>query len=117
MKKLILLMMLFSIFVGCTKYTSDTDFVGKNIKIISANSNISRDYLIKSGWLFMQYDCEFYEHYTYEYSRYYKQTDTSFSHLTVTKNNDTTYVELYYNYKDTYRYINGVTDTTTYVER
>lgn len=117
MKKLMILMMLFSILVGCTKYISDVDFVEKNIKIISAGSNVSRDYLTKSGWLFVYYEYDFYEHFTYENSRYYKQTDSSFSHLTICKKNDTTYVELYYNYRDTYRYINGVADTTTYIER
>lgn len=110
-----MIMMVFStILVGCTKYTSDVDFVEKNIKIISAGSNISRDYLTKSGWLFVYYD---YEYSGFERSQYHRQTDSSFSELTIWKKNDTTYVALYYNFGDTYRYINGVVDTTTYIER
>ena len=109
-----MIMMLFSILVGCTKYTSDVDFVAKNIKIISACSNLSRDYLTKSGWLFVYYE---YEYNGFERSQYHKQTDSSFSELTIWKKNDTTYVALYYNFGDTYRYINGVVDTTTYIER
>ena len=108
------MMMLLSVLVGCTKYTSDIDFVDKNIKIISAGSNISRDYLIKSGWLFVYYE---YEYDKYEKSQYHKQTDSTFSELTICKKNDTTYVALYYNFGDTYRYINCVADTTTYIER
>lgn len=114
MRKLLMMMMLFSILVGCTKYTSDINFVEKNIKIISAGSNISRDYLIRSGWLFVYYE---YEYNGFEKSQFHKQTDTSFSELTICKKNDTTYVALYYNFGDTYRYINGVVDTTTYIER